>query len=180
MNRNLDAQSAELKAADCAEIRTESGNGSSLEGLPQLGTIPDSIRPDETPAVMHIDRSARAPRDRQVIVAKLRENGARFAATEQPVETSTVTGKVYFDMPGVFAAYETNLLRERRNEGVAAARQRGTDRGRHRKIGMDAISHLLAEGPPPTGIARDLGISPGTAYKARDTSGEHVNPGSGP
>ena len=115
---------------------------------------------------MRIDRSARAPRDRQVIVAKLRENGTGRAATEQPMKTSTVTGNAYFDVPGVAAAYETDLRREHQTEGIAADGQRGTCRGRYREIGKDAIRHLLAEGPSPTGIARDLGISRGTVYKA--------------
>ena len=180
MNRNLDARAAELKAAGCAGIRTEPGDNSSFERRPEFGSIPDSIRPGGTPVVMRIDRSARAPRDRQVIVAKLRENGTGRADTEQPMKTSTVTGKAYFDVPGVFAAYETDLRREHQTEGIAAAGQRGTYRGRYRKIGMDAIRHLLAEGPSPTGIARDLGISRGTVYKAKDTTGEHENPDSGP
>lgn len=180
MNRNLDAQAAELKAVGCTEILTESGDGSSLEGRPELGRISDSIRPGETPVVMRTDRSARAPRGLQVIVANVKENGARLAATEQPVETSTVAGKAYFDMLGVFAAYEMNLRRERQTEGIAAARQRGAYRGRRRKIGMDAISDLPADCPSPTGVARDLGISRGTVYKAKDTSGEHGNAGSDP
>ncbi len=87
---------------------------------------------------------------------------------------------VFFDMLGVFAADETNLHRERQTEGTAAARQRGAHCGRHRKFGMDAIGVLLAEGPSPTGIAVDLWISRGTVYKAKDMSGEHDNPGSGP
>ena len=44
-------------------------------------------------------------------------------------------------MLGVFAEFETNLRRERQAEGVAAAKQRGTYRGRPPWIDMDAIKH---------------------------------------
>lgn len=45
---------------------------------------------------------------------------------------------------------------------------------------MDATRHLLAEGPSPTEIDRDLGGSRGTVYKAKYTSDEHDTRGSGP
>ena len=75
--------------------------------------------------------------------------------------------KAFFDMLGVFAEFETNLRRERQAEGVAAAKQRATYRGRPPSIDMEAIKHRLARGLSPTAIARELRISRGTVYKAR-------------
>ena len=106
-------------------------------------------------------------RDLQVIVATLKDKGAHLAATEQPVDTSTAAGKPFFDMLGVFAEFETNLRRERQTEGIAAAKQRGAYRGRPAMIDMEAIRHRLAMGLSPTAIARELGVSRGTVYKAR-------------
>ena len=106
-------------------------------------------------------------KDLQVIVEKLRERGANIAATEQPVDTSTATGKAFFDMLGVFAEFETNLRRERQSEGIAAAKRRGAYCGRPPRIDMDAIRERIAEGQSPTRIARELGASRGTVYKAK-------------
>ena len=117
--------------------------------------------------VTRIDRLARSMKDLQVIVEKLRERGANIAATEQPVDTSTATGKAFFDMLGVFAEFETNLRRERQSEGIAAAKRRGAYRGRPPRIDMDAIRERIAEGQSPTRIARELGVSRGTVYKAK-------------
>ena len=64
--------------------------------------ILDFIHPDETLVVTRIDRLARSLRDLQVIVVKIEERGAHLAATEQPVATSSATGKAFFDMLGVF------------------------------------------------------------------------------
>ena len=83
------------------------------------------------------------------------------------VDTSTAAGKAFFDMLGVFAEFETNLRRERQTDGTAAAKQRGAYRGRPSRIDMEAIRHRLAEGWSPTVIARELGISRGTVYKAK-------------
>ena len=124
MDQNLDAQVAALEAAGCTMIRTETGSGAGLERRPELGIILDFIHPDETLVVTRIDCLARSLQDLQVIVAKIKERGAHLAATEQPVDTSSATGKAFFDMLGVFAEFETNLRRERQAEGIVAAKQR--------------------------------------------------------
>ena len=104
-----------------------------LAGRPELGTILEFIHPGETLVVTRIDRLARSMRDLQIIVSTLKEKDAHLAATEQPVDTSTVAGKAFFDMLGVFAEFETNLLRERQVGGIAVAKQRGAYRG-HQKV----------------------------------------------
>lgn len=163
----LDAQIQALEAAGCTMIRTETGSGATLDGRPELKTILDFIHPGETLVVTRIDRLARSMRDLQTIVGVLRDKRAHLAATEQPVDTSTAAGKAFFDMLGVFAEFETNLRRERQAEGIAAAKCRGVYRGRPPRIDMEAIRARLAAGGTPTEIAREMGISRGTVYKAR-------------
>lgn len=166
-DQNLDAQLAALEAAGCSMIRSEQGTGTSLDGRPELRTILEFIHPGETLVVTRIDRLARSMRDLQIIVSELQEKGAHLAATEQPVDTSTAAGKAFFDMLGVFAEFETNLRRERQAEGIATAKAKGVYKGRPAKIDMAAIRARLAEGQSPTQIAREMGISRGTVYKAK-------------
>ena len=83
-------------------------------------------------------------------------------------------------MLGVFAEFETNLRRERQAEGIVAARRRGIYRGRPPKIDMDTIRHRIAEGQSPTRIAREMGGSRGTVYKAKGKAGDHDKAGQGP
>ena len=166
-DQTLDAQIQALEAAGCTMIRTETGSGATLDGRPELKTILDFIHPGETLVVTRIDRLARSMRDLQIIVALLKDKCAHLAATEQPVDTSTAAGKAFFDMLGVFAEFETNLRRERQAEGIAAAKRRGVYRGRPPRIDMEAIKERLANGLSPTEIARDLGVSRGTVYKAK-------------
>ena len=56
---------------------------------------------------------------------------------------------------------------ERKAEGIAAAKQRGAYRGRPPRIDMESIRHRLAMGLSPTQVARELGVSRGTVYKAK-------------
>jgi len=165
--QNLEAQISALQAAGCGMIRTEQKSGASLDGRPELRTILDFIHPGETLVVTRIDRLARSLSDLQTIVSHLKSKGAHLAATEQPVDTSTAAGKAFFDMLGVFAEFETNLRRERQAEGIAAAKQRGVYQGRVSRIDMAAVQARLAEGVSPTRIAREMGISRGTVYKAK-------------
>ena len=172
-DQNLDAQLAALQAADCTMVRTETGDGATRAGRPELQTILDFIHSGETLVVTRIDRLARSLRDLQVIVTTLKDKGAHLAATEQPVDTSTAAGKAFFDMLGVFAEFETNLRRERQAEGITAAKQRGVYRGRPPGIDMDAVKQRLNKGQSPKHIAREMGISRGTVYKAK---AEMTNP----
>lgn len=166
-DQNLATQIVALKAAGCEVIREEQKSGTSLEGRPQLNIILDFIHAGETLVVTRIDRLARSLRDLQVIVDRLKAKGAHLFATEQPVDTSTAAGKAFFDMLGVFAEFETNLRRERQAEGIAAAKKRGTYKGRPPKIDRNEIRQRLTQGHGPTQIARDLGVSRGTVYQVR-------------
>ena len=112
-DQSPDAQLAGLQAAGCTMVRTETGDGTTLAGRPELQTIFAFIHPGEPLVVTRSDRLARSLRDFQVIVATLKDKGAHLAATEQPVDASTAAGKAFFDLLGVFAEFETNLRRER-------------------------------------------------------------------
>ena len=99
----------------------------------------------------------------------LKSKGVALKATEQPVDTSTVAGKAFLDMLGVFAEFETNLRRERQMEGIAAAKAKGVyaGKGRTPTIEGDAIRRVHAEGNfAPTAIAKQLNVSRSSVYRA--------------
>jgi len=166
-DQNLEVQLHALKAAGCSMIREEQKSGATLSARPELRAILDFIHPGETLVVTRIDRLARSLQDLQLIAASLKEKGAHLFATEQPVDTSTAAGKAFFDMLGVFAEFETNLRRERQAEGIAAARKRGTYKGRPPKIDQEEIARRLEQGLRPSQIVQELGVSRGTVYRVQ-------------
>lgn len=168
IEQNLDSQIIALKAANCEIIRTEQKSGSNLTNRTELNNILDFIHKDEYLVVTRIDRLARSLKDLQIIVDRLKAKGANLYAIEQPVDTSTATGKAFFDMLGVFAEFETNLRRERQADGIAAAKNKGIYKGRPASISQDKIKQHLLDGQRPTWIAQELGISRGTIYKVKE------------
>jgi DNA invertase Pin-like site-specific DNA recombinase len=167
VEQNLDSQIIALKAANCEIIRTEQKSGNNLADRKELNNILDFIHKDEYLVVTRIDRLARSLKDLQIIVDRLKEKGAHLIAIEQPVNTSTATGKAFFDILGVFAEFETNLRRERQADGIAVAKNKGIYKGRPPSINPDKIKQHLLEGKRPTQIAKELEISRGTIYKVK-------------
>jgi DNA invertase Pin-like site-specific DNA recombinase len=167
VEQNLDSQIIALKAANCEIIRTEQKSGNNLADRKELNNILDFIHKDEYLVVTRIDRLARSLKDLQIIVDLLKAKGAHLIAIEQPVDTSTATGKAFFDMLGVFAEFETNLRRERQADGIAAAKSKGIYKGRAPSICQNKIKQHLLEGKRPTQIAKELEISRGTIYKIK-------------
>jgi len=117
--------------------------------------------------VTRIDRLARSIGDLQDIVREVRVKSATLKATEQPIDTSTAAGKVFLDMLGVFAEFETNLRKERQMEGIAAAKKGGVYKGRPATIDAIEIARLKAVGLGATDIAQRLNISRARVYRVR-------------
>ena len=158
-----------LSRAGCQTIRQEKMSGTTTQGRRELAAILDFIREGDTLIVTRIDRLARSIADLQQIVVQLQARGAKLQATEQPIDTSTATGKAFLDMLGVFAEFETNLRRERQIEGIAKAKAAGKYKGRRPSIDPAAVQQLHARGAGATEIARKLGIGRASVYRALAT-----------
>ena len=77
----------------------------------------------------------------------------------------TAAGKVFLDMLGVFAEFETNLRRERQMEGIAKAKAAGVYKGRKPSINATAVRELREEGLGPSAIAKRLKIGRASVYR---------------
>lgn len=176
IEQNLESQVTAFANAGCTMARTEQNSGAHLDDRREPVTILDFIRDGETLVVTRIDRLARSMRDLQIIVDRLKPKGAHLAATEQPADTSKAIGNAVFDMPGVFAEFETNPRRERQVEGIAAAKSRGVYKARPPKIDMDDIKRRLSDSARPVDIACDLGFARSTVYKAKAQLAEIAAP----
>lgn len=168
--QSVDLQVAALRGAGCDIIRTEVASGASRENRPELKTLLDFIRAGDELVVLRIDRLARSIVDLQTILILLRARGASLRALEQPVDTSTASGKAFFDLLGVFAELENGLRRERQQDGIAAAKARGVYKGRPPSIDGTEIKRLRNAGIGPTAIARKLGIGRASVYRILATS----------
>jgi DNA invertase Pin-like site-specific DNA recombinase len=165
IDQDLGIQRAALKAAGCEIIREEKVSGTKRDGRAELQTLLDFLRSGDTLVVTRIDRLARSVKDLQDIVHELKVKGVVLRATEQPIDTGTAAGKAFLDMLGVFAAFETNLRRERQLEGIAAAKNRGVYKGGKPRIDATEVRRLIGEGVGPSEVARRLGITRTSVYR---------------
>jgi DNA invertase Pin-like site-specific DNA recombinase len=115
--------------------------------------------------VTRIDRLARSIGDLQDIVKTVKVRGAALKAIEQPVDTSNATGKMFLDLLGVFAEFETNLRRERQLEGLAKAKAEGIYKGRKPSIDVARVREMKAQGLGASEIAKALGIGRASVYR---------------
>ena len=91
-----------------------------------------------------------------------------FKSLAEALDTTTSSGRLLFAIVGAIAEFERDLIRERTQAGLAAARARGRKGGR--KPLMTATKVALArrmydEGVAASEIAKTLGVSRPTVYR---------------
>ncbi len=165
-DQDLTIQEQALQAAGCTIIRAEKVSGTKRQGRTELALLMEFLREGDTLVVTRIDRLARSVKDLQDIVWELKAKGVNLKATEQPIDTTTAAGKAFVDMLAVFAEFETNLRQERQMEGVRAAKAKGVYKGRVKVIDDDQIRERIEAGAKPSHVARDLGVSRASVYRA--------------
>jgi len=101
----------------------------------------------------------------------LRTNTFGGSSTEpltDSIDTSTPAGRFFFHVMASLSEMERELLIERTQKGLAAARKRGRVGGRKRLMTpakIDSAKKLLAAGSSPKEVAVNLGISVPTLYR---------------
>ena len=165
VGQNLEVQLETLKSFGCEKIYQEKVSGTSTQGRDELKECLEFVREGDELVITRIDRLARSVLDLQLIVKELSDKGVNLSATEQPISTKDATSKCFLDMLGVFAELETNLRKERQNEGILRAKQKGVYKGRKSSIDGDKIKELKESGIGATAIAKEMGIHRDSVYR---------------
>ena len=120
------------------------------------------VRPGDI-AVLHDPQTAGLGRSLQDLVGTLNEVhtlGIDLYLHQQAFNTMTPAGKALFQMMGVFAEFEREMMRERINAGLARTRAKGTRLGR-RPVAAEVearIRALRADGLGMLKIGRTLKV----------------------
>ena len=165
VDQNLEVQLETLKKVGCEKIYQEKVSGTSTQGRDELKECLDYVREGDELVITRIDRLARSVLDLQLIVKELSDKKVNLSATEQSINTKTPEGKCFLDMLGVFAELETNLRKERQNEGILRAKQKGVYKGRKSSIDADRIIEMKQSGMGATAIAKEMGIHRDSVYR---------------
>lgn len=172
--QTLDLQLDALLNAGCSKDKiyqdTISSGKANRPGLQQaLG----QLREGDTLVVWRLDRLGRSLPELIALVGDIHAKGADFKSLSENMDTTTSTGKLVFQIFGSFAEFERNVIRERTNAGLAAARARGrkggrpklaTDTAKRKKIEMARALHADTTNSVED-ICRTLHISRSTLYR---------------
>jgi DNA invertase Pin-like site-specific DNA recombinase len=158
-----------LKEAGCEKWFLDKTTGSKAErkGLDEALAY---LRPRDTLVVWKLDRAGRSLTHLIDLLKGLKERGIEFMSLTEQIDTATPGGKLIFHLMGALAEFERDLIRERTNAGLAAAKARGHRGGRPRKLkttGKVALarqmfadqSHSIPE------MCAAFGISRATLYR---------------
>jgi putative DNA-invertase from lambdoid prophage Rac len=116
----------------------------------------------ERVVVFKLDRLGRSLPHFAIILMELQKHGTALVATSQGIDTSNSNpmGRLQLHVLMAFAEFERELIRERVNAGLAAARKRGKKLGRKRahSVTPTQVKALQAEGLSLRAIGRKLGV----------------------
>ena len=103
------------------------------------------------------------------MVTLLESKGIGLKSLQEAIDTSSSSGKLIFHIFGALAEFERNLIRERTQAGLQAARARGRKGGRPKSLNKDkqALAVKLYDEKKHTvdQICEMMGISKPTLYK---------------
>src|ERR1019366_2867621 len=113
-----------LKKAKCERIYQEKASGAKAD-RPELMKMLDNARKGDVVVVWKFDRLARSIRQLLDTAAMLEEHGVELCSLTEQMNTTTPAGRLTFHLFGALAEFERDILRERVNAGLQAARRRG-------------------------------------------------------
>lgn len=166
-DQNLDLQLDALKKAGCEQLFTDQVSGAAAlkTGLEAALAY---LREGDTLVVWKLDRLGRTVKGLVELADLLNSRGIQFRSLTDGIDTSTAAGRFFFHMMAALAEMERDLIRERTNAGLMAARARGRKGGRKLKLDdakRDAARKLLEAGTPAVDVAKTLGVGRATLYR---------------
>ena len=167
LEQNPNLQRDALERAGCEKIIVDQISGS-VATRPGLTKVKELLRAGDTLVVWRLDRLGRSLRDLIAWAGWLEANGAALQSLQEVIDTSTSTGKLTFHLFGALAEFERNLIRERTQAGLIAARSRGRLGGRRKALDPDkralAVRLYNEKRQSVAKICAIMGISKPTLY----------------
>ncbi len=166
--RNL--QLDQLRQVGCEQFYQDVASGAKTS-RPGLDAALAYARAGDQLVVWKLDRLGRSLPHLIASVKALDERGVGFRSLTENIDTTTPGGRLIFHIFASLAEFERDLIRERTNAGLAAARARGRLGGRPKKLAdpkqLALAQQLYAAGQTDIAtICTTLGISRATLYRS--------------
>jgi DNA invertase Pin-like site-specific DNA recombinase len=167
-DQNPDLQEDALQKAGCEKIFRDVASGA-VDSRKGLAEAIDYARDGDTLVVWKLDRLGRSLKHLIETVNGLATRKVGFQSLRESMDTTTSGGKLIFHVFGALSEFERELIRERTQAGLRAARARGRNGGRPAKMDARKISmaRVLMENPAAniTDVCDTLQVSRATLYR---------------
>lgn len=173
---STNAQDAQLQAdalrdAGCSRIFEDKASGKNADRDGLVAAL-DYMREGDTLCVWKLDRLGRSTKDVLTIAEDLHARGVSLRILTGTLAGSYSPkgeGKFFFTMMVAFAELERDMIVERTRAGLDAAKAQGRTGGRPAVMDADKLAAAKArraKGESVTAVAKALGVSRATLYRA--------------
>ncbi len=168
-DQNASMQRAALKKFGCQKIFTDDGQSGATTNRPEFQKCLKKLAEGDSLIVWKLDRLGRSLRDLIIVLDDFKERGIKFRSLTENIDTETPTGRAMWQMIGVLAELERGQIKERTQAGIAAAKARGVQFGRKKKLKpyqVQQIRRRIKSGEAPSDVAESFNIGRSTLYRA--------------
>ncbi|MGP5497409.1 recombinase family protein [Corynebacterium flavescens] len=164
----------QLNGIEIDELFTDKASGKDTN-RPQLKEALRYVRKGDVFVVHSMDRLARNIVDLRTTVADLNGRGVAVKFVKENLEFTgedSPMANLLLNMLGAVAEFERSLINERQREGIAIAKAQGKYKGRKSALSAEQVAQakeMKASGSAVTAIAKALGVSRPTVYRALES-----------
>src|SRR5579864_3806549 len=132
-DQTLHLQQDALEKIGCSKIFTDTASGATTErqGLDEALAY---VREGDTLVVWRLDRLGRSLKHLIEAITALNNRKIGFKSITENIDTTTSGGKLIFHIFGALAEFERDIIKERTQAGLQAARTRGRLGGRPKAL----------------------------------------------
>ena len=131
LDQNLERQLDLLRQYGVDHIFQEKMSGTKRD-RPELNKMLSHVTVGDIIVVESLSRLGRSTKDLIELVELLGQKQVQLVSLKESIDTSTPTGKLLFTLMSAMAQFERDVIAERTQEGLKAARARGRKGGRPR------------------------------------------------
>ena len=142
-DQNADLQVDALKQAGCERIYQDIASGAK-SARPELDKLLGHVRPGDTVVIWKLDRLGRSLKHLVELVGELARRKVGLQSLNDPIDTTHAQGRLVFNLFASLAEFERELIRERTQAGLSAARARGRVGGRPKGLPATAEATAMA------------------------------------
>jgi DNA invertase Pin-like site-specific DNA recombinase len=141
--QTTDLQVDALTQAGCTRVYTEVISGGRAD-RPILAQVLEMLRAGDVLVIWKLDRLGRSLTHLLTIVTDLMTRQVGLKSLNDPIDTTTPQGRLIFNLFASLAEFEREVIRERTQAGLSAARARGRRGGRPKGLPRKAEATAYA------------------------------------